>query len=318
MKVVALAGGVGAGRFLRGLVRVVAPADITVVVNTADDVRIHGLHVSPDVDSVIYALGDLADRRRGWGRSDESFRATEELRDRFQAPDAWFNLGDLDLAVHLRRTQLLEDGAGLSEATAALASACGIGARILPMTEDPVTTRITVEGPEGRDLERHFQEYWVRYRAEEPVRAVRFEGAEQARPAPGLLPAISQADVIVVCPSNPVVSIAPILAVPGVRDALTARAKDVVGISPIVGGAPVRGMADKLMPAVGLEVSARGAARGYDGCLAAWVIDERDRDLAPSIRQELGIRVAVTQTLMDDHDDLPAEALARFAVEQMA
>ncbi|MBI3647897.1 MAG: 2-phospho-L-lactate transferase [Actinobacteria bacterium] len=314
MKVTALAGGIGAGKFLRGLVRAVPPEDVTVVINTGDDVRMHGLHVSPDLDSVTYWLGDVFDRERGWGRREETFRATGELRG-FGAPDAWFNLGDLDLATHLFRSPLLAAGVPLSEITRRVAERFGILALLLPMTDDAVTTRIDALDANGSPLDLHFQEYWVRRRAGDGVKAVRFEGAGTARPAPGVLEAIGQADLLVLCPSNPVVSIGPILAVPGVREAVASRREAVVGVSPIVGGAPLAGMADRLMPAVGLEVTALGAARAYDGLLAGWVIDDRDRDLAPRIR-DLGLRVAVTDTVMTA--DVVAEALARTALELVA
>jgi LPPG:FO 2-phospho-L-lactate transferase len=309
MRVAALAGGIGAGKFLRGLVRAVQPEDVTVVINTGDDIAMHGLHVSPDLDSVTYWLGDAFDRDRGWGRRDETFRATEELR-RFDPEMAWFNLGDLDLATHLFRSNLLREGATLSEATARAAARFGVGSRLLPMSDDAVTTRITVVA-EGLELDLHFQEYWVRRGARDEVKAVRYEGAEDAGPAPGVLEAVEQADVVVVCPSNPIASIGPILAVPGIREALASRAADVVGISPIVGGAPLAGMADRLMPAAGLEVTAAGVAESYRGLLGAWVLDEVDRGLAARVGST-GVRVGVTDTIMTD--DARAEALARFAL----
>jgi LPPG:FO 2-phospho-L-lactate transferase len=314
MRVVALAGGIGGGKFLRGLVRAVAPDDVTAVVNTGDDIVVHGLAISPDLDSVTYWLGDAFDRERGWGRREESFRATEELR-RFDAERAWFGLGDLDLATHLYRTGLLAEGATLSEATALIASRFGIAARILPMSDDRVTTRIDAVS-HGYDLDLHFQEYWVKRRGSVEVKGVRFEGADAARPAPGVLHAIAEADAVVIGPSNPVVSIAPILAVPGILDAIAARRDRVVGVSGILGGAPLAGMADRLMPAVGLEVTAAGAASAYDGLLSAWVVDGCDRDLAPRIERELGVRVAITDSVMDD--DATAEALARTALAQVA
>lgn len=314
MKVVALAGGIGGGKFLRGLVRAVAPTDVTAVVNTGDDIVMHGLSISPDLDSVTYWLGGVFDRERGWGRRGESFRATEELR-RFDAEGAWFGLGDLDLATHLYRTRLLAAGATLSEATDLIAVRFGIEARILPMSDDPVTTRIDAVSS-GIDLDLHFQEYWVQRGAADDVKGVRFHGAEAARPAPGVLEAIASADAVVIGPSNPVVSISPILAVPGVRDAVAARREQVVGVSGILGGAPLVGMADRLMPAVGLEVTAAGAASAYGGLLAAWVIDERDRELAPRIERDQGVRVAVTDSVMVD--DQAAEALARTALAQVA
>jgi LPPG:FO 2-phospho-L-lactate transferase len=314
MKVVALAGGIGGGKFLRGLVRAVAPADVTAVVNTGDDITMHGLAISPDLDSVTYWLGGVFDRERGWGRRDESFRATEELR-RFDAEGAWFGLGDLDLATHLYRTRLLGEGLTLSEVTARIAARFGIAARIVPMSDDPVTTRIDAVA-QGAELDLHFQEYWVQRRAADDVKGVRFDGADDARPAPGVLEAIASADAVVIAPSNPVVSISPILAVPGIRDAVATRRDRVVGVSGILGGAPLAGMADRLMPAVGLEVTAAGAASAYRGLLAAWVIDERDRDLAPRIERDLGVRVAVTDSVI--HDDAAAEALARTALAQVS
>jgi LPPG:FO 2-phospho-L-lactate transferase len=309
--VTAIAGGIGAGKFLRGLARVVPPDALTVVVNVADDVEVHGLHVSPDPDSVTYWLGDVFDRHRGWGRRDESFRATEELR-AFGAPDAWFNLGDLDLATHLFRTDLLRRGGTISDAVERVAARFGVRARILPVTDDRVVTRIVcVDAETGEELDLHFQEYWVRRRGADHVKEVRYAGAERARAAPGVLEAITTADTVVLCPSNPVVSIGPILAVPGVRDSIAERRDRVVGVSGIVGGAPVAGMADRLMPAVGIGVSAAGVASHYAGLLGAWLIDDVDRASIPSI-EALGIRVAATDTIMTDDDG--AEAVARAAL----
>ena len=313
MQIVALAGGVGAGKFLRGVDSAYPDGLTTVVVNTGDDIVIHGLHVSPDLDSVCYWLAGLMDRERGWGRAGETFNAMDAMR-ASGAIDAWFNLGDRDLATHVLRTKLLREGRTLSEATAEVCSMLfGIPSRVVPMTNDTVTTRIDVIDPAGEPLDLHFQEYWVKRHAEDPVKGVRFDGIERARPAPGALDAIAGADVVLLCPSNPVVSIGPILSVPGVREAVAARSGPVVGVSPIVGGAPLAGMADKLMPAVGLEVSSLGAARAYRDLLSGWVIDERDRDAASAIADELGIRVAVTDTVM--RDDEVAAAVARAAVE---
>ena len=311
MEIVALAGGVGAGKFLRGLVRAVPASSVTALVNTGDDVTIHGLRVCPDLDSVTYWLGDAFDRGRGWGRRDETFRAADELRV-FEAPDAWFGLGDLDLATHLFRTPLLSAGTPLSAVTARIAGRFGIDARLLPMTDDVVTTRISVVEA-GVEQELHFQEYWVARGARDEVKAFRFEGIERARPAPGVLDAIRTADAIVICPSNPVVSVGPILAVPGVREAVAHRRDRVVGISPIVGGAPLAGMADRLMPVAGLEVSALGAARAYADLLTAWVIDLADRELEQTIAEILGVTVAATDTIMRDDDT--SEALAGVALE---
>lgn len=312
MKVVALAGGVGAGKFLRGLTRVVPGPDLTVILNVADDYDVHGLRISPDPDSVTYWLGDVFDRERGWGRREETFRATQELR-ALGAEQAWFNLGDLDLATHLLRTDLLSRGGTMSSVTARIAERFGVTARMLPVTDDRVTTRIDAVDPDtGEELDLHFQEYWVGRHAEDHVKGVRYEGAASARPAPDVLESIARADALIICPSNPVVSIGPILAVPGVRDAVSARRATAAGISGIVGGAPLAGMADKLMPAVGLPVTAAGASDAYADLLSGWVIDERDRALAPAIGAK-GLRVAVTDTIMVDDDH--AEALARVTLE---
>ncbi|MGH2654724.1 MAG: 2-phospho-L-lactate transferase [Actinomycetota bacterium] len=314
MKVVALAGGVGAGKFLRGLVRAVPPADVTAVVNTADDMTLHGLRICPDLDSVVYWLAGVADRDRGWGRAGESFRALEEVR-RLGGP-AWFGLGDLDLGTHLVRTGWLAEGATLSEVTARLAAALGVEAHVVPVSDDPVATWIDSVDEDGAARSDPFQIYWVGRGARDEVKAVRFEGAERSRPAPGVLEAIEAADAVLFCPSNPVVSVAPILAVPGIRDAVAARRDRAAGVSPIVGGAPVAGMADRLMPAVGLEVSALGAASAYRGVLRGWVVDERDAGLAARIEDTLGMRVTVTDTIMAD--DEVAERVARAALDLAA
>jgi LPPG:FO 2-phospho-L-lactate transferase len=311
MRVVALAGGIGAGKFLRGLTRVVPGPDLTVIVNVADDVEIHGLHVSPDPDSVTYWLAGAFDRERGWGRRGDTFHATDELRS-FGADDAWFSLGDLDLATHVFRTDLLRRGVPLSVVTDRIAAHFGVTARLLPVTDEPIETRIACRDLRtGAPIDLHFQEYWVKRRAGDPVEGVRYEGAPRARPAPGVLAAIAEADIVVVCPSNPVVSIGPILAVPGVRDAVERRRDRVVGVSGIVGGGPVAGMADKLMPAVGIEVSAAGVATHYRDLLGAWLIDTTDAALAPRI-EGLGIRVGVADTIMRDDDR--AETVAREAL----
>jgi LPPG:FO 2-phospho-L-lactate transferase len=310
MRVAVLAGGVGAGKFLRGLVRAVPPEDVTVIVNTGDDIEVHGLHVSPDLDSVTYWLGDAMDRERGWGRRDETFRAAEELR-RFEAEGSWFSLGDLDLATHLHRRDLLASGLPLSAATDRIRERFGVRSRLLPMTDDPVTTRIEIV-ESGRVVDLHFEEYWVRRGARDEIKSIRYEGAERARPAPGVLEALATADAIVVGPSNPVASIGPILAVPGIRDGIVARRDRVVGVSGIVGGAPLGGMADRLLPAVGAEVTAAGVAEFYRDLLSAWVIDEVDGTLRPRI-EALGLRVGVIDSIM--RDDAAAESLARAALD---
>lgn len=314
MKVTALAGGVGAGKFLRGLVRVVSPADLTVIVNTADDFSLHGLRICPDLDSVTYWLAGLAERERGWGRADESFRTLQEVSR--LGGQAWFGLGDLDLATHMTRTQWLAEGASLAEATARLCAAMGVHVRLLPMTEDPVATWIEAIAENGMASSAPFQIYWVANRAAGEVKGIRFEGIERARPAEGVTDAIAGADVLLFCPSNPVVSIGPILEVPGMTKAVRDRSGPVAGVSPIVGGAPVLGMADRLMPAAGLEVSAYGAAAAYRGLLDGWVIDRRDASLAPRIEADLDLRVAVTDSIMSD--DAAAERVARTAVDLVA
>lgn len=311
MKVVALAGGVGAGKFLRGLARVVPSGDITAIVNTGDDVDLHGLRICPDLDSVTYWLGDVFDRERGWGRRDESFRTIEELAS-FDPDAAWFRLGDLDLATHLFRTRLLAEGRSLSDVTRFVTRRFGIASTILPMTDQRVETRLEVAA-DGERLDVHFQEYWVRRGARDEVKSIRFSGIEMARPTPETLSAIAAADAVVICPSNPVVSIGPILAVPSLRAAVAAR--PAVGISPIVGGRPLAGMADRLMPVVGLEVSAAGAAAAYAGLIDAWVIDDVDARLADRIRVERGVSVTVTDTVM--RDDEVAERLARTALASL-
>ena len=310
MAVVALAGGVGAGKFLRGLVRVIPPEDLTVVVNTGDDLRLHGLHVSPDLDSVLYWLAGVADRERGWGRAGETFRARDELAR--LGGEAWFALGDLDLATHLFRSHLLSEGRTLTEATEELSRAFGVRARLLPMSNDPVATRVQAVDTSGTALDLHFQEYWVARGAADEVKGVGYAGASAARPAPGALEAIAGADAVLICPSNPVASIAPVLAVPGISEAVRARRDRVAGVSPIVAGAPLRGMADRLMPAAGLEVSAYGAASAYRGLVSAFLIDERDTESASRIEAELSIRVAATDTIMTD--DAVAERVARAAL----
>jgi LPPG:FO 2-phospho-L-lactate transferase len=308
---VALAGGVGAAKFLTGVVRSHPPDDLVVVGNTGDDLRIHGLHVSPDLDSVSYTLAGLADVERGWGLAGETWAVRDALV-RLGEP-GWFNLGDRDLATHLLRTRLLGEGWTLSEVTEELGRRLGVPVRLLPMSDDPVETRVEVDTDQGvEDL--HFQEFWVARQARDPVRGIRFAGAAAARPAPGVLEAIQAADGILLCPSNPVVSIAPILAVPGVRDAITEAACRKVAVTPIIGGAPVRGMADKLLPAWGVEVSAAGVARLYAGLVDAFVLDQVDADRAGEVAAA-GLEPVVTDTLMRTPED--AARLAGVALEQL-
>jgi len=312
--IAALAGGVGAARFLRGLVEVVDPASVTAVVNTADDDDFFGLRVCPDLDSVTYTLADAHDRDRGWGLAGETF-ATLDALGRYGGP-TWFGLGDRDLATHLFRTERLRAGAPLHAVTAEIARAWGLHARLLPMTDDRVATRITViddAGGSPRDLA--MQEWFVRERCTPAVRAVTFDGAADATPAPGVLDALDAAETIVICPSNPVISIGPILAVAGIRDRLLARRDRVVGVSPIVGGAPVKGPADRLMTPLGIEVSSVGVARAYREICATLVIDTVDADDAGRVAAE-GVRPVVTDTMMRNVG--VAAALARTTIGALA
>ncbi len=310
----ALAGGVGAARFLRGLMRVVDPEAVTVIVNTADDERFHGLAVSPDLDTVTYTLAGAEHPEQGWGLAGETFTVIDAL-ERYGSP-TWFRLGDRDLATHLYRTERLAAGATLSEVTAEIAAAWGVGPRLLPMSDDRIATRVTVRRDgSGRDEVLAMQEWFVRERAAPPVVAVEFAGAATSRPAPGVLEAIAGADTILVCPSNPVISIGPILAVPGVRDALVARRDRVVGVSPIIAGAPVKGPADRLMDPLGIEVSCVGVARHYAPFCATLVIDSGDAARAAEV-EAAGVRAVVADTLMTDAR--VAAALARHTLDAVA
>jgi len=277
MRITALAGGTGAAKLLRGLARVVDPRELTVVVNTGDDAEIWGLHVSPDLDTVCYTLGGVIDEDKGWGLRDETFHALDQIT-RFGEP-GWFNLGDRDLATHLHRTRLLHAGQSLTAITRRIAQALHVTATVLPMSDQPVRTRIL--GPDGWLA---FQEYFVREKAQVDVRAVSYAGAPRATPAPGVTDALRGADAVLVCPSNPITSIGPILAVPGIVEALQATRATVVAVSPIVGGDAVSGPAGRLMASAGLPVSATGVARAYGGWLDVLVLDEQDRALADDVR----------------------------------
>jgi LPPG:FO 2-phospho-L-lactate transferase len=314
---VALAGGVGAARFLRGLVQVVAPEDVTVVVNTGDDDWFYGLLVCPDLDTVTYTLAGAENPETGWGLEGETFTTLSAL-ERYGASDAlptWFRLGDRDLATHLYRRQRLRAGAPLSTIGAEIAAAWGVRPRVVPMTDDRVSTRIDVLGADGSVVELRMQEWFVRDRAEPPVVAVRFQGAARAAPAPGVLDALHDAETIIVCPSNPVISIGPIVAVPGVRDALRGRRERVVGVSPIIAGAPVKGPADRLMAPLGMEVSCVGVARAYRDFCSALVIDAGDAARAAEV-EAVGVRAAVADTLM--RDARVAAALAQHTLDAVA
>jgi LPPG:FO 2-phospho-L-lactate transferase len=298
----ALAGGVGAAKLLAGMVDIVDPATITAVVNTGDDVVLHGLHVSPDLDTVTYTLAGAVNPETGWGLAGETWSVMEAL-DRYGGI-TWFRLGDRDLATHLYRTQRLREGATLSAVTAEITRAWGLRVRLLPVTDDPLETRVTVAG-EG---EIGFQEYFVRRRHAVAVSAVRFDGATAAAPAPGVLEAIAGAERVVICPSNPIVSIGPILAVPGVRAAVAAARDRCVAVSPLVAGAALKGPADRLMAELGHEPSVVGVARLYAEVAATLVIDEADAALAPAV-EAAGMRAVVTKTVM--HGPAEAAALAR-------
>ena len=287
-----LAGGVGAARFLRGLVDVVEPASVTVIGNTADDEEFLGLHVSPDLDTVVYTLADVVDPEHGWGLAGESYACQEQAARLGEA--AWFRLGDADLATHVQRTLLLREGRTLSQATDAIGRAFGLACPLLPMSDDSVRTIVATDAGELS-----FQEYFVRRRWQDEVRALRFEGVEEARPAPGVLEAIAEAEAVIVAPSNPLVSIGPILAVPGVRPALRETKAPVVAVSPIVGGRALKGPADRMLASLGHEPSAVGVARLYADFLHTLVLDREDADLAPEVAS-LGVRPVVTDTIMRD------------------
>jgi LPPG:FO 2-phospho-L-lactate transferase len=310
---VALAGGVGAAKLLSGLARVVDPAEITAVVNTGDDLVLHGLHISPDIDTVTYALAGLDNKITGWGVVDETWTVAENLK-ALGGVD-WFQLGDRDLATHLYRTQRLSEGASLSAATAELAAARGVRTRLLPMSDDPIRTRVTLADPEADgEAEVSFQDYFVRLAHDVAVASIRFDGVERATAAPGVLEAIAEAERIVCCPSNPVVSIGPILAVPGVREALVARRDRVVGVSPIVAGAALKGPADRMLRELGQDASALGVALLYQPWVGTFVIDEADRETSRRI-ESLDVRCIVAPTVMSDA--ARADALAKVVLDAL-
>ncbi|HEX2486315.1 MAG TPA: 2-phospho-L-lactate transferase [Myxococcota bacterium] len=293
MSWVALAGGVGAARFLRGLVAVVRPEDVVAVVNTGDDREFYGVHVSPDLDIVTYTLAGQVDLQKGYGLEGDSFALVDALA-RFGHP-TWFRLGDRDFATCLHRTLRLREGAGLAAVTDEIRRALGVASRLLPMSEDPCPTFVGLR--DGRRL--HFEEYLARDGAPDEVTEVDLGAAARARPGPGVLEAIAGAEGVLVCPSNPVVSIGPILAIPGVREALRRSAAPVVAVSPIVGGAPVKGPADRLLRGIGAEVSARGVAALYRDVARGFVLDERDLEDEADVAA-LGLVPRVVDTLMTD------------------
>lgn len=315
LSIALLAGGYGGARFARALrdyVRTAAiDAAITVIANTGDDMWVHGLRVCPDLDTIMYTLGDGLDEERGWGRREETFRTIEELR-QYGVEPSWFGLGDKDIATHLVRTTSLNAGYSLSDVTRALCSRWNIGVELLPMSDDRAETHVVVETPSGHQA-MHFQEWWVRHRAQIPAKAFVVVGIDDARPAPGVLDALATADLIVLPPSNPVVSIGTILAVPGVREALASAAAPIVGYSPIIGTAPLRGMADACLTAIGVETSADGVgrhygARGEGGLLDRWYVDVSD---APTSKESLDVR-AIPLRMSDPEK---AQAMAATALE---
>jgi LPPG:FO 2-phospho-L-lactate transferase len=299
--IVVIAGGTGAARFLQGLVRTVPPEEVTVVANVGDDAEMYGLYVSPDLDNITYHLAGVADEERTFGIRNDTFAVVEALA-RF-GYQTWFRLGDRDLATCLHRTNLLRQGRRLSEATADIARAFGLRCALLPATDDPLRTKLETE-----DGLLDFQDYFVRLAAQVPVRRVVYVGAEEAKPAPGVLEAIARSQAIIVAPSNPILSIGPVLAVPGVREALRQASVPVAAISPIVGGAALKGPADRLMRHLGLEPSPVTVARLYADFLRIMVIDQADAHLAPQVAA-LGLEVMVTDTIMTDVSK--KEALAR-------
>jgi LPPG:FO 2-phospho-L-lactate transferase len=302
---VALAGGVGAGRFLTGLSMLVKEEDLSVIVNTGDDIELFGLHISPDLDIITYTLAGIVDESKGWGVRGDTFQCLEMLK--VCGLDTWFCLGDRDLATHLYRTESLKRGYKLTQITREISNVLGLKTKILPMTDDMFETRVrTSEGS------LHFEEYFVKRQAKDEVLGVEFVGATTAKPAPGVLDEILEAETIVVCPSNPVVSIGTILAVDGLRDALKRTNARVIGISPIVAGMPIKGPADKMLRGLGLEVSAFEVAKLYSDFLDTFVIDTKDADSKSRI-ENLGVNVKVTNTVMKSLED--KVALAKSVLE---
>jgi LPPG:FO 2-phospho-L-lactate transferase len=305
-----LAGGVGAARFLRGLLQVVDPADVVAVVNTGDDTVLHGLYISPDLDTVTYTLAGAINPETGWGLRDESWQAMALLRQ--YGGEAWFQLGDRDLGTHLFRTGRLAEGLPLSAVTAEIAAGWNLELRLLPVTDDPLRTMVTVVDTDGVEREVGFQEYFVKRQHGVPVTSIRFGGADAARPGPGVLDALADADVVVIAPSNPLVSIGPVLSVPGVRDAVVAARKRTVAISPIVSGAALKGPADRMLRELGHEVSVAGVARLYADLAEVLVIDEADAALASSV-EATGLRCEVAPTIMSSPE--ASALLATVALE---
>ncbi len=307
MNLTALAGGTGAAKFLRGLAAVIAPERLTVIGNIGDDTEIWGLHISPDLDTVTYALAGLLDETKGWGLRDDSFRCLAAMAT--LGHDTWFNLGDRDLATHLFRTECLRGGQSLTEVTDAIRRALGVRSRILPASDSPVRTRVLTPGGWLG-----FQEFFVRDKAQVEALDVDYRGADTAAPTAAVLDAIAEATAVIICPSNPITSIGPTLAIPGISQALAATRARVLAISPIVGGAPVSGPAGALMAAKGFPVSAVGVAQLYGAWLDTLVLDRQDEEAAPELTR-LGIAPIIAETIMTDRR--AAEALARRALETL-
>ncbi len=306
--IVALGGGIGASKLLAGLCQVIDPSELTVIVNTGDDFALHGLTICPDLDTVAYTLAGLADQERGWGIEGDTFNALGWLG-RY-GHEAWFNLGDRDLATHLHRTALLRQGIALTDVTDLIRRSLGVRARILPMSNEPVSTIVlTDQGPQL------FQEYLVRDGARRAVRGVSFEGVERSRPAPGILEAIDSAKGIILCPSNPVISIGPILAVPGIRNALRTTEAPVMAISPVVGGRSLKGPTDKFLAGLGHEVSALSVARLYQDILDLFIVDRLDAELLPAI-EALPVKAMAAESVM--HNLESKISLAKEAVSCLA
>jgi LPPG:FO 2-phospho-L-lactate transferase len=315
MRLTVLAGGIGGATFLRGLVRARPDAEITVIGNTADDITLFGLRVCPDLDTVMYTLGGGISAERGWGREDEGWLVKEELA-AYGVQPTWFGLGDRDVATHVVRTQMLDAGFGLSAVTEALCNRWKLPVRLLPMSDDRVETHVVIEDEQGRRAI-HFQEYWVRLHAEVTAHQIVVVGQEQSKPAPGVIDAIADCDVLLFPPSNPVVSVGTILGVPGIRDAVRETAAPVVGVSPIIGAGPVRGMADKVLAAIGVESSAAAVAEHYgarsrNGVIDGWLVDTSDVAQVPRI-EAAGVSARAVPLWMSEVDK--TAAIARAALE---
>lgn len=293
--VVALAGGVGAARLLRGLVQVISPEDLIIVGNTGDDVELYGLYVSPDLDIIMYTLAGIVDEAKGWGVSGDTFNCLEMLG-KFGF-ETWFKLGDKDLAIHIARTKLLRNGMTLSQATTELCRMLGVKAKLIPMSNDPVRTKV-VSG----QLRLEFQEYFVKRGTKDEVTDVIFEGAEKAKAAPVVIKAIKEAERVIICPSNPVLSISPILSISAIKKELRNTRAHIIGVSPIIGGKAIKGPADRVMADMGLEASAYGVAKFYEDFLDHFIIDEMDESQKKRI-EELGVKVTVTDTIMRNLED---------------